>query len=308
LACALAACGGSDGRKTSPTSPAQARPADFPSPRSTELARLTKMGGDRPQLAPSVSVLSAGPNRFGFALFDAAGEQIQAVAAVYTASPEGTDVRGPYVARVESLAVDPRFASKTTQQDRDHAKTVQVAQVPFPQRGNYVTIAVARIGVRLVASRPAAVEVDGAGPVAIGAPAPRTHTPTVADVGGNISTIETRIPPDDMHRTDFADVVGRKPVVLTFATPQLCQSRVCAPVVDEMAQLQSEFGDRATFIHMEIYRNNRVEKGFRPQLAAWGLGTEPWVFTVDRSGRVAARLEGAASVSEIRAAIRKALR
>jgi hypothetical protein len=103
-------------------------------------------------------------------------------------------------------------------------------------------------------------------------------------------------------------VVGRKPAVLTFATPQLCQSRVCAPVVDELAQLQAEFGDRVTFIHMEIYRDNEVEEGFRPQLAAWGLRTEPWVFAVNRSGRVAARLEGPASLTEIRSAIQKALR
>ena len=265
------------------------------------------MGGARPQLAPSVSVLEVGPNRFGFALFDGAGEQLEAPAAVYTASPRGTDVRGPYVARLESLAVDPRFESRTTQQDRDHAKSVHVARLPFPRRGDYVVLAVTRVGGRLVASSPAPVEVDGAGPVAVGAPAPRTHTPTVADAGGDISRIDTRIPPDDMHDTDFADVVGRRPVVLAFATPQLCQTRVCAPVVDELAQLQAEFGDRAAFIHMEIYRNNRVEEGFRPQVAAWGLRTEPWLFTVDRSGRVAARLEGPASVAEIRTAIRRAL-
>jgi hypothetical protein len=301
------ACGGRDGAERSPASPTQAQARDFPSARSAQLARLTRMGGARPQLAPSVSVLRPGPNRFGFALFDTAGEQVEAQAAVYTASPRGTEVRGPYVARLESLAVDPRFASRTTAQEHN-AKSVHVAQVPFPRPGDYVALAVARIGGRLIASRPAPVEVDGAGPVAVGAPAPRTHTPRVADTGGDMSTIETRMPPDDMHEADFADVVGRKPVVLTFATPQLCQSRVCAPVVDEVAQLQAELGERATFIHMEIYRDNKVEEGFRPQLAAWGLRTEPWVFAVDRSGRVAARLEGPASISEIRSAIHKALR
>ena len=89
----------------------------------------------------------------------------------------------------------------------------------------------------------------------------------MASVSGDVESIETRVPPDDMHRTDFADVVGRRPVVLTFATPQLCQSRVCAPVVDEVAQLQAQFGDRAEFIHMEVYRDNRIQAGVRPQLA-----------------------------------------
>ena len=83
-------------------------------------------------------------------------------------------------------------------------------------------------------------------------------------------------------------------------TPQLCQSRVCGPVVDEVAQLQSEFRDRAAFIHMEIYRNNRVQGGVRPQVRAFGLHNEPWVFAIDRRGRVAARIEGAVSLAEIR--------
>ena len=102
-------------------------------------------------------------------------------------------------------------------------------------------------------------------------------------------------------------MVGRRPVVLTFATPQLCQSRVCAPVVDEVAQLQAQFGDRAEFIHMEVYRDNRIEAGVRPQLRAFGLPSEPWVFVIGRDGRVAARVEGAASVRELREAIERGL-
>ena len=35
-----------------------------------------------------------------------------------------------------------------------------------------------------------------------------------------------------MHDVDFADALGKKPVVLLFATPLLCQSRVYGPVAD----------------------------------------------------------------------------
>ena len=45
-------------------------------------------------------------------------------------------------------------------------------------------------------------------------------------------------PATDLLKTDFADVLGKKPVVLTFATPLLCQSRVCGPVVDVVEQVQ----------------------------------------------------------------------
>jgi hypothetical protein len=126
-------------------------------------------------------------------------------------------------------------------------------------------------------------------------------------VGGDLSKIDTRVPPDDMHSVDFADVVGRKPTVLVFATPALCQSRTCGPLVDEVEQVKARIGNRAAFIHMEIYRNNRLQDGFRPEVLAWHLPSEPWLFAIDRRGRVAARLEGAAGVDEIQRAVQAAL-
>jgi hypothetical protein len=308
VALALVGCGGGAGPRSS-TGAAQARVGDFPAAGSPQLARLTRaQGGSRPDLRPSVSVLLPGTNRFGFGLFEPSGRQLQAPAAVYVASPAGTAVRGPFPARLESLAVQPRFQSRTSAQDPDAAKSVYVARVPFPGRGRYVAFAVARTSGGLVASSAAPALVGGPGPIPVGARAPRIHTPTAASVHGDVSRIDTRVPPDDMHSVDFANVVGRRPVVLTFATPQLCQSRVCGPVVDEVEQLKSQLGDRAAFIHMEIYRNNRVQDGVRPQVGAFGLHNEPWVFVIDRRGRVAARIEGAASVAEIRAAIERGLR
>lgn len=300
----VAGCGG--GGKGAGTSTSSVR---FPAAGGEQLARLTQAPSNtRPQLAVAVSVLQPGSNRLGFALIDASGRQLDSPAAVYTAAPNGTRVRGPFPARLESLRVRPPFASKTAAQDPDAAKTVSVAQVPFARDGRYVALAVVRERSGLVASTATPVTVGGPQPVAVGAPAPRIHTPTVASVGGDIGRIDTRIPHDDMHRVDFAAVVGRKPAVIVFATPQLCQSRVCGPVVDEVAQLQSEFGDRAAFIHMEVYRDNKIEHGLRPQLLAFGLRTEPWVFTIDRGGHVAARIESAASVDEIRQAVERALR
>jgi hypothetical protein len=107
---------------------------------------------------------------------------------------------------------------------------------------------------------------------------------------------------------DFAEVAGKEPVVLVFATPQLCQSRVCGPVVDIAEQVKSDHEGEAEFIHMEIYRDNTIEKGFRPQVKAFGLPTEPWLFAIDRRGKVAARLEGAFSAAELEDALRKATR
>jgi hypothetical protein len=142
---------------------------------------------------------------------------------------------------------------------------------------------------------------------AVGDPAPRIHTPTLASVGGDVSKIDTRVPPSRLHDVDFADVVGRRPVALLFATPALCRSRVCGPVADEAVQLQTAYGDKVAFIHNEVYVDNDPSKGLRPQLRAFGLTTEPWLFVIGADGRVAARLEGAFGIDEFRDAIERGL-
>jgi hypothetical protein len=128
-------------------------------------------------------------------------------------------------------------------------------------------------------------------------------------VGGDVASIDTRLPPSSMHDVDFADVLGKKPVVLVFATPQLCQSRVCGPVVDLAEQVKAKPGNSdVAFIHMEVYRDNRIDKGIRPQMAAFHLLSEPWLFTFNRAGKVAARIEGAFSERELDDAIANAKR
>lgn len=97
-------------------------------------------------------------------------------------------------------------------------------------------------------------------------------------------------------------------MALLFATPQLCQSRVCGPVVDIEAQMQAKYGDRMAFIHQEVYVDNQIDKGLRAPLRAFNLQTEPWLFTVNADGRIAARLEGSFGVRAFEQAVDAALR
>ena len=106
-----------------------------------------------------------------------------------------------------------------------------------------------------------------------------------------------------MHDEDFADVVGKKPVVLLFATPALCQSRVCGPVVDIAEQVKAERGDDDASSSTGDLRDNEVGKGLPPaarrvEPADGALGLHD-----RRDGHVAARLEGAYSAKELREAI-----
>ena len=62
-----------------------------------------------------------------------------------------------------------------------------------------------------------------------------------------------------------------------------------------------------TFIHQEVYVDNDANKGLRPPLRAFALPTEPWLFVVDRDGRITRRLEGSFGFNAFQAAIKTAL-
>jgi hypothetical protein len=305
-----AGCGSSD---SNDAPPAQPRPTvsaeDFPAANGGSLADIVSDMPEGPALAPSVSVLTKGRQRVAFGLFDSAGKQLSGVGlAIYVAKPDGSDGRGPFVARAESLKVSPQFESKQTATDPNAARSIYVADVPFKRDGKYVVLAIAKLDGRLVATSPSSIRVRSAGlqPPDVGQKAPVIHTLTPADVAGDVKKIDTRVPPaPSLLKDDFADVLGKKPVVLTFATPQLCQSRVCGPVVDVVAEVQSRVGDKVAFIHQEIYQDNNPNKGLRPQLATYHLQTEPWTYVIDRNGVISTRFEGAFSPGELERAVAK---
>ncbi len=108
-----------------------------------------------------------------------------------------------------------------------------------------------------------------------------------------------------MHEDDFADVVGKEPIVLLFATPALCQSRVCGPVADITEQVKDERPDDAAFIMQEIYNDNSIDKGVRSQVKDYNLPSEPWLFVIGTDGKISTEIEGAFSEGELDAALDK---
>lgn len=323
LALGLAAgCGGDDSGTSVAPAEREARSAaareavEFPAAGGRSLDEIREGMQQGLVLAPSVSVLHPGTNRYAFAIFDAARKQVAgAPAAVYVSRNDGTGVRGPYAARSESLAVEPQYRSKTSSGDPDAAESVYVADVKFPKAGRWRVTAVTELDGRRVSTSSFTADVrarDAEGlPPGIGDAAPAASTPTLDDVAGDAARLTTRVPPaKDLIAMDLRDVLGQKPVVLLFATPALCQSRVCAPVVDVTEQVRAERGDDGdvAFIASEIYRENRVEQGLRPAPAAYRLPTEPWLFVLDRAGRVVERIEGAFSARELEAAVARAQR
>jgi len=305
-ALALAGCGGSDDDVDASQPAPEA--ASFPAADGRSLEQvLSEADSEGPVISPAGQVFRKGENRYAFGAFTTGREQIDdAEVALYVAQGANGEAQGPFPARVESLETEPQFESRTTADDPDSARTVYVADVPFAADGEWRIGALVRDGESLQASLVGSAVVGKFADIPhVGDKAPSVHTPTAEEVGGDLSRIDTRVPPDTMHEDDLADVLGKEPVVLTFATPALCQSRVCGPTADVAEQVKSEYGDDAAFIHMEIYNENSIDKGLRPQVRAYNLPTEPWVFVIDENGRIAESIEGAASPEALEKAVQE---
>jgi len=308
IALAAAGCGDSDGAPDRPAPPA----AEFPSAKGKTIEQLLEGPGTkrtRLVVAPAAQVFELGPNRYPFGVFRVDNAQVNdADVALYFAKDRGAPVQGPLPARVASLETKPAYRAQGTEGPGEATTAYVVPRVEFDRPGPWLAIAILKGPGGLESSRvPSPTVGQYRGVPKVGEKAPVIHTPTAADAGGDLAKIDTRIPPDQMHAVDFADAVGRKPTVLVFATPALCQSRVCGPVVDIAQQVADEYGDRVDFIHMEVYNDNDPNKGIRPQLRAYGLPTEPWTFLIDRDGVIRDRIEGAYGVSELEAATSKIL-
>lgn len=310
-ACALVvsvgACGDNGGESTSGASPAPGA-REFPAANGRKLEDILAEARGAADLvvSPAGQTYEKGRNRFSFGVFALDRSQIaDAEVALYAApGPEG-DAAGPFPARIESLETDPAFYSRTTAAESQPVTVAYVSEMTFDRLGEWRLLALVKQGDGLVAARLPSIEV---GPYPRipdpGEMPPRIHTPTVEDVP-SIEEIDTRIPPDTMHEHDLYEVIEERPVVLLFATPSLCMSRVCGPMVDIAEQVHAETGDDVAFIHVEVYNDNDPNKGIRPELLAFGLQTEPWLFVLDSSGRVSTRIEGAFSVDELSAAVER---
>jgi len=252
-------------------------------------------------------VNQAGESRYTFVLLDIKRDFVTDVDAIALYVADGPDgkVSGPFPAARESLRTQARFRSKTTANDEAAPPFIYRAKVKFPKRGDSFVAAIIKRGEKFTTVQPEPAKIQSfKGLPRVGEQAPRIHTPTIDDVA-NVKEIDTRDPPTTQHAVDLHDVLGAKPVVLLFATPLLCTSRVCGPVADITEQLkQTTYRDAdVEFIHVEIFNDNDPNKGYRKEVRSYGLPSEPWVFVIDRKGVVRSAFEGGFGIDELSRAI-----
>lgn len=324
LPCLLAAAallGGCGSGSSGPTStasssagPAPSRPApakaEFPSAEGKTLRQVLKAADSGPSedlVAPEAMVFYRGENRYPFEVFERNGAPVaDAEVAIYysrvptphagaksktgnkgqiaKAEQQALDqpAVGPFPAAVETLATKPAFQTPSTVDDPEAAKVVYSTQLDFPSNGEWRLAAILKEGDETRAKLlPIAAVGEFHRVPRPGQAAPRIQTP------------------------NYADALGKEPIVLLFTTPKFCQSRVCGPVVDVAAQVKHESGDKGAFIQMEIYNDNDPGKGVRPQVRAFHLPSEPWLFTINRHGVVSSAIEGAFGLKLMNSVVNK---
>jgi FtsP/CotA-like multicopper oxidase with cupredoxin domain len=223
----------------------------------------------------------------------------------------GTDApaKGPFPVTAHGFSVPPQFQSETSKSDLQTIGngyyTTTLPADESTKKANMLTLTKVGDGFQAAAVGLTLAKTDPS--VAPGERVPAIDTPTAESVDGNLEEIDTRIPTDDMHEISLKDALRKKkPIVLMFATPKLCASRVCGPVVDVAETVHHELGGDVIFIHNEIYKDNDLNKGYRPQVEAFGLTSEPFTFVIGSDGRVVEQLQGPFDQAELNAAIKKA--
>jgi len=143
--------------------------------------------------------------------------------------------------------------------------------------------------------------------------APPSVTLTGADVEDLTHITSSTQPDPGLYElsVDQALTAG-KPLVVVFATPAFCVSATCGPQVQVLSAVKDKFGDKANFIHVEVFNDPHLIQGNRPPVdltvpavAEWNLPTEPWTFVMDKEGKISAKFEQFTTGEEIEAALNK---
>ena len=134
----------------------------------------------------------------------------------------------------------------------------------------------------------------------LGVAAPRVHTKTLADVGGDVSRITTYRQPDARmyeYSVDQALASG-KPVLLEFATPAHCTP--CDRQLQMIKSLLQKYQTQMIFIHMDQYDDPEAYRAYR-------VPGDPWTFIIDGRGVVRYEQAGAMLYNELESAIQSVL-
>jgi hypothetical protein len=268
----LAACGGDDD-DTQSRSTTTAMGGDGSTPPSADTSLVAAV-------VSSDLYVSDDSQRFAFILREQDGAFASTGDAVITMKAPNGSVSQPTAATLHSQGLPEK-------------RGIYVVQAQFAQAGVYDATVTANDEEIPLPFQVAAA--SKAPPV--GAVAPAAASPTTTDTM-DVDPLCTREPVCPLHDRSLDDLVGKgRPVAVMFATPALCQTAYCGPVLDTLLPFRDQYPN-VDFVHVEIYKDTTATDVV-PAVTEWGLPGEPWLFGIDAQGRVAGRLDGAFATDEI---------
>ncbi len=232
----------------------------------------------------------------------------------YNLNAESPKLRATVDARFIPMALSYIDEQSNRQRSPSGDDGVYVSNVDFDEPGDWgVEITITRSDKKLKPVLFRFNVLEASTEPAIGDAAPASVQQTLASAA-SIEDIDSSFPPRPaMHDTTIADALKTgKPLVIAFGTPAYCRSRTCGPVMDTvMDPLAAAYAGRGIFIHVEPYvlrdlREDNIQNTV-PAMREWRLSTEPWVFVVDRQGRIVGKFEGITAADEVESVLALAL-
>jgi hypothetical protein len=261
-----------------------------------------------PVIIAAAGELVCGKNRILFTFVDPAGTPLGAPD--HTAQVAFYDLARDPNTPISTLAGTFVWAIENERGD-------YIVNTTFPEAGRYG----AEFTFAASGGQPAPIrltfDVQPTSPVVkVGDHAPASKTPTLADVGGDVTHISTDATPDPaFYQTSVEQALAaHKPFVLIFATPKFCVSAQCGPTLDRIKPYVTKY-PTVTFINVEPYKLKLVDGDLQadtdaggnlqnaPATDQWGLLGEPNVFVVNKDGIVTANFELIFSDAELTAAL-----
>jgi hypothetical protein len=312
LAVLLAACSNPGSSPTGTTGPAQSGVAACPSA-PTVGDDLPGWGApaSTPDITPVLigpAVATCGDNRFLFSFLDAQGRPAAAPNRTARAAffDLGRDRDKPF-ATVDGTFI---WAIKDV-------SGIYATKVAFPEAGRFGVEITTALDNGAPTTIRVTFDVQPTSPLLrVGDRAPSTKTPTLADVGGDVTKISTDTTPDPALYQASEDqlLAQHKPFLIVFATPKFCQSATCGPTLDTLKPYITKY-PTVTFINVEPYKLKLVDGSLQADLdaknglqetaisEAWKLVTEPHVYVVNKDGIITADFELIFSDAELTAAL-----
>ncbi|MGH7362523.1 MAG: TlpA family protein disulfide reductase [Candidatus Methylomirabilales bacterium] len=278
---------------------------------------------------PSVVDLTVGENRlvFGFTDRDGRmlGEKDISEGSVVVSDVTGSEPKAVQTVPAQFLRSEWREVSKASYYENPGvlADGFFTATVRFARAGQWgLDFRVRRSGMNPFAQRVLPTVLSESLTPSVGAPAPRSRNPTLEDVRGDLTRLDSDPRLDDvqMHRMSIADVIkGGRPAVVLFASPGLDENRLSLPITEVLYSLHPEYGGKVEFIHVEVYDLDRYRRGLLegtrgamppgPELSGtaeqWGIQNHPWLFFIDSRGRIFAKFFGPIARGEVEETLRR---